>query len=57
MKNKKSYRYPAFMVSASKDDMVIINELKSKYHVNISAFFREQVRKFYKKIKKNNEIT
>jgi len=45
------------MVSASKDDMVIINELKSKYHVNISAFFREQVRKFYKKIKKNNEIT
>ena len=49
MKNKV-YRYPAFTVSASKDDMVIIKELREKYHVNISHFFREQIKRLYKKL-------
>ena len=53
MKNK-TYRYPAFMVSASKDDMIIIKELKEKYHINISGFFREQIKKLYKKLKNEN---
>lgn len=55
MKRKRTYRYPAFTVSASEDDMLIIKQLRERYHVNISAFFREQIVKLHKKLQKDEE--
>jgi hypothetical protein len=50
---KKDKKYPALMISASKKDLLVIKELREKYHINISAFFREQVEKLYKILSKN----
>ncbi len=52
---KKRYFYPAFMVSVSDDDKVIIEELRNTYHINISGFFREQIKKLHKKLKCENK--
>ena len=52
---KKTYRYPAFVVSASDDDLVMIKELREKYHVIISPFIRDQLRKLHKKLKRENK--
>jgi len=53
-KNKKERRHPAFMVSASDDDIVIVKALRDKYHINISAFFREKIFELYKKFENEN---
>ena len=45
---KKKYRYPARMLSLSKEELEMARELKEKYHINISAFFRANLRELYK---------
>ena len=44
---KKQYRYPVFMLSGSEEDKKMVKELREKYFVNISAFFREKVKELY----------
>ena len=51
---KKTYRSPGFNISLSNDEIIIVRELINDYNVNISAFFREQIKKLYKKIKNEN---
>jgi hypothetical protein len=54
---KKKYRYPARMLSLSKEELEMARELKEKYHINISAFFRANLRELYKEYvnEKENE--
>ena len=52
---KKKYRYPARMLSLSREELEMARELKDKYHINISAFFREKLRELYKEYIKENE--
>jgi len=54
MKNNKKYRHPAFMVSASDDDIIVVKKLRDKYHINISAFFRDKIFELYKKLEHDN---
>jgi len=44
---KKQYKYPARMLSMSKEDLDKARWLKEKYHINISAFFRDKLRELY----------
>ena len=44
---KKQYRYPVFMLSGSNEDKKMVKELRDKYFVNISAFFREKIKELY----------
>ncbi len=44
---KKQYRYPVFMLSGSAEDKKMVKELREKYHVNISSFFREKIKELY----------
>jgi hypothetical protein len=51
LKNKQ-YKYPARMLSMSEEELNMARELKEKYHINISAFFREKLRELYTKMEK-----
>ena len=44
---KKQYKYPVFMLSGSTEDKKMVKELREKYFVNISAFFREKIKELY----------
>ncbi len=50
---KKYSRKPAFCVSASEEDMVLIREIRDKYHVMIAPYVRQQLLKLHKELKKN----
>ena len=54
MKNKYS-RKPAFCVSASEEDMILIREIRDKYHVIIAPYIRQQLLKLHKELKKNEK--
>ena len=52
IKNKRQYRYPAISISVSQNDLKVIKELRNKYHINISSFFRDKILELYNEKKK-----
>ena len=50
---KKQYLYPKITISSSEEDFKMVKELREKYFINISAFFREKIKELY--LSKKNE--
>lgn len=51
---KKSQKYPSIIISATNEDRQILENLKTKYHINVSSFIRDQIRKLHEKLEKEN---
>ena len=52
MKNPKD---KGIMVKVSREERTMLDTLKSKHFLNISAMFRQAVREIYNKLEGNNE--
>ena len=56
MKTEKlKNRQHSIIINASEEDRIIFQALKEKYHINISSFIRDQLKKLYENLE-NNKI-
>jgi len=52
---KKQYIYPKVILSLTEEDRKIFKELKDKYSINVSSFFRNKIRELYKSLNEDNK--
>ena len=52
---KSKYKQHSIIINASEEDRIIFQALKDKYHLNISSFIRDQLKKLYENLE-NNKI-
>ena len=56
MKTEKlKNRQHSIIINASEEDRIIFQALKEKYHINISSYIRDQLKKLYENLE-NNKI-
>ena len=53
---KHKVRQNAIIINASEEDRIIFQALKEKYHINISSFIRDQLKKLYETLENSKLI-
>lgn len=57
MKTEKlKNRQHSIIINASEEDRIIFQALKEKYHINISSFIRDQLKKLYENLENSKLI-
>ena len=57
MKTEKlKNRQHSIIINASEEDRIIFQALKEKYHINISSFIRDQLKKLYETLENSKLI-
>ena len=53
---KHKVRQNAIIINASEEDRIIFQALKEKYHINISSYIRDQLKKLYETLENSKLI-